>query len=265
MARRAGKEHAALLGRRIVVTRASEKSSAFAGQLRALGAEVVEFPTIAIVEPESFAVLDAAIARLGAFDWLVFTSATGVERFVARMRHLGRDIRALGRSRIAAIGPATAAELRKHALAVDAMPAEYRAEAIAVALGADRIRGARFLIPRAQVAREVLPAMLAELGAAEVVVAPAYRTVAPSGAAVDATREELASRGFDMVAFTSSSTASNFVAMMGTPKPGTVAAAIGPITAETATRLGFDVVVKPSEYTVAALARAIAEYFNARA
>ncbi len=255
-------ERMPLFGRRIVVTRAGENASAFARALRRLGAEAIELPTIETAPPASFAALDAALERLDSFDWMIFTSATGVERFVARMRELGRDIRAAGRAKIAAIGPATAARLRDYALTVAAMPGEYRAEAVIAALGADTIRGARFLIPRAQVARETLPTTLLELGAAEVVVAPAYRTIRPTGPAVERMLQALAARGFDLVAFTSSSTAANFAAMTaGTVKPGVRAAAIGPITAETARRLGFEVVIQPSEYTAAALIEAIVKYF----
>ena len=119
------------------------------------------------------------------------------------------------------------------------MPSEYRAEAIIDAIGIEKIRGARILIPRAQVAREELPEMLRERGAAEVVVAPAYKTIAPSGVAIDRMRESLASSGYDLVAFTSSSTASNYVEMVGKPNPGAKAAAIGPITASTAEQAGF--------------------------
>ncbi|HLI78664.1 MAG TPA: uroporphyrinogen-III synthase, partial [Candidatus Binataceae bacterium] len=240
---------------------ASEKVSSFGRELRALGAEVIEFPTIETAASDSYATLDAQIARLDAFDWIIFTSATGVEAFIERLRTLGKDIRAIGKASIAAIGPATSAALKQFALSVDAMPREYRGEAIIDAIGREKIRGARILIPRAQVAREVLPQMLREKGAAEVVVAPAYKTIVPSGAALDRMREALASGGYDMVAFTSSSTASNFVEITGKPSTRTRAAAIGPITAATAEKLGFEVVVKPREYTIPALVAAIRDYF----
>jgi uroporphyrinogen III methyltransferase/synthase len=267
-------ERMPLFGRRIVITRATDKVSTFARELRALGAEVIEFPTIETIAPDSYATLDAQIGRLTpspgkgiqdrSFDWIIFTSATGVEAFVERLRTLGKDIRAIGKARIAAIGPATAEALKNYALSVDAMPGEYRGEAIIDAIGVEKIRGARILIPRAQVAREVLAKMLQEQGAAEVVVAPAYKTIAPSGAALDRMRESLSAGGYDLVAFTSSSTASNFVEITGKPKPGTMAAAIGPITASTAEKLGFEVVAQPYEYTIPALVAAIREYFTSQ-
>jgi uroporphyrinogen III methyltransferase / synthase len=254
-------ERMPLFGRRIVVTRAERGASSFARELRSLGADAVEFPTIETAPPSSYEQLDRAIGRAADFDWMVFTSATGVECFIERLRTLGRDIRSLGRARVAAIGPATAARLRDFALAVDALPAEYRAEAIVPALGDKRIRGARFLIPRAEVAREELPEMLRAHGAAEVVVAPAYRTIRPQGAAPSRMREMLAGVTIDLVAFTSSSTVRNFTAIMGDAAKGLRAAAIGPITAETAREAGFDVVVSPAQYTIAALVEAIRAYF----
>lgn len=254
-------ERMPLFGKRIVVTRAGDNASTFARELRALGAEAVEFPTIEMIPPDSYSVLDAAIARLDLFDWIIFTSATGVEAFIERLRVLGRDIRSMGAARVGAIGPATAARLHEQALVVDAIPAEYRAEAIIDAIGADQVRGARILIPRAQVAREILPKMLRDAGAAEVIVAPAYKTVVPSGAALARMKDVLAASGYDLVAFTSSSTATNFVEITGKPKPGTRAAVIGPITEETARKLGFEVVAKPAEYTVPALVSAIRDYF----
>jgi uroporphyrinogen III methyltransferase/synthase len=258
-------ERMPLFGRRIVITRAGDRASSFARELRMLGAETVEFPTIETTAPDSYAVLDDALSRLGSFDWVIFTSATGVDSFIERLRTLGRDLRTLGAARIGAIGPATAKRLRAHALTVDAMPSEYRAEAIIGAIGAERVRDARILIPRAQVAREVLPAMLREAGAREVVVAPAYKTVRPSGPALARIRERLSLQGFDLVAFTSSSTVANFVAIAGSPAPGTKAAVIGPITGETAKEHGFEVAVRAREYTIAGLVSAITEYFARRA
>jgi uroporphyrinogen III methyltransferase / synthase len=254
-------ERMPLFGRRIIVTRASDKVSTFARELRALGAEVIEFPTIETSAPDSYAILDASIERLDKFDWIVFTSATGVEAFIGRMKTLQQDIRAMGTASLAAIGPATAAALKEYALIVDAMPTEYRGEAIVDAIGAKKIRQARILIPRAQVAREVLAQMLRERGAAEVVVAPAYKTVVPSAAAIDRIRQTLSSSGYDLIAFTSSSTASNFAEIVGKPNPATKAAAIGPITASTAEQLGFEVVAIPREYTIPGLVAAIRDYF----
>ena len=222
----------------------------------------VEFPTIETTPPKSYAALDRAINRLDSFDWIIFTSATGVESFVERMKSRGLDIRALGNASLAAIGPATAARLAAYALRVQALPDEYRAERIVPAIGIRRIRGKRFLIPRAEVAREALPEILRDNGAKEVVVAPAYRTVKPKGAQVDRMRKLLASGAIDLVTFTSSSTVTNFCDLLGTSGKGVKAAVIGPITAATAQDQGFEVVVKPREYTIESLTEAIREYFR---
>src|SRR5208337_2851157 len=203
-------EQTPLFGRTVVVTRSRETASQFATALRRLGAEVVEFPTIETAPPRSYARLDRAIKRIDSFDWIIFTSAMGVESFVERLKSRGRDIREIGRASIAAIGPATAARLADYALRVTAVPAEYRAEQIVPAIGIKRIRGKRFLIPRAEVAREALPEILRAKGAGEVVVAPAYRTVKPKGARIERMRELIASGAIDLVTFTSSSTVTNF-------------------------------------------------------
>jgi uroporphyrinogen III methyltransferase/synthase len=245
-----------------VVTRAREAGGAFAAGLRALGAEVTEFPAIEIVAPDSYAAIDAALARVALFDWMLFTSASGVERMLERMKTRGVDRSALDSAKLGAIGPATAARLAAHRLTVAAMPREYRAEAIVEAISAERIRGARILIPRAQVAREVLPEMLTAAGAREVVVAPVYKTVKPANAPVERVRAMAAAGTIDLVAFTSSSTVTNFCEMLGAAGArGLKAAAIGPITAETARAAGLEVVVQPSEYTTPALIAAIHNYF----
>ena len=253
-----------LRGRRIIITRAREAGGSFAAGLRELGAEVTEFPTIETVAPDSYAAIDAALERVASFDWVIFTSATGVERTLERMSTRGVDPRALGSAKLGAIGPATAARLTAHALAATAIPAEYRAEAIIDAIGAERIRDARILIPRAQVAREVLPEMLIAAGAREVIVAPVYKTVKPADAPIDRVREMAAASGIDLVALTSSSTVTNFCEMVGAAGArGLKAAAIGPITAETARAAGLQVVAQPSEYTIPALIAAIRDYFLA--
>lgn len=252
-----------LFGRRIVITRASHDASDFAARIRALGGEAIEFPTIESAPPSSYEMLDRAIAEIGSFDWIIFSSANGVDRFVDRMRTNARDVREMGRAALAAIGPITADRVRSFALTVAAMPAEYRAEAVVEAIGTARIAGSRILIPRAEVAREVLPQMLRRHGAREVVIAPTYRTVIPASTAADAERLRtlIAAGSIDLVTFTSSSTATNFAAITGVPQDGIKAAAIGPITAETARGLGFDVVVASTIYTVEALIVAITEYF----
>ncbi|HEV2169419.1 MAG TPA: uroporphyrinogen-III synthase, partial [Candidatus Binatus sp.] len=194
--------------------------------------------------------------------WIIFTSANGVESFIERLKTRGRDIREIGGALIAAIGPATAARLGDYGLRVTALPDEYRAERIVSAIGIRKVRSKRFLIPRAEVAREALPEILRDKGAKEVLVAPAYRTIKPKGAQIDRMREMIASGAIDLVTFTSSSTATNFCELIGAPGNGIKAAVIGPITAETARDRGFDVVVQPRRYTIAAITDAIRDYYG---
>ena len=160
----------------------------------------------------------------------------GVESFIERLKSRGRDVRALGHASIAAIGPATAARLANYALRLRRFPTNIAREEIVSAIGIKQIRGKRFLIPRAEVAREELPKILRDSGAREVVVAPAYRTVKPKGAHVARMRELIASGAIDLVTFTSSSTVTNFCELLGLSRKGIRAAAIGPITAATAGR-----------------------------
>ena len=255
-------ERLPLFGRRIVVTRAAADRAAFAKRLRELGAEAIEFPTIATEAPDNFLQLDDAIGQIGTFDWIIFTSATGVEAFLERLRILEVDVRAAAGARLAAIGPASAARLRQYGLRVATVPNEYRAEALIEALGGRTIVGARILIPRAQVAREILPQLLRQRGAKEVVVAPAYKTVIPRHADIERIRQLVRARAIDLITFTSSSTVRNFQAMLDLEAGGLKAAAIGPINAETARNCGFEVVVSAEKYTVNSLLDAVLRYFH---
>jgi uroporphyrinogen III methyltransferase/synthase len=251
-----------LFGRRIVVTRAAEDASKLTAGLRVLGAEVIEFPTIATAPPTSFEQIDRALENAASFDWIIFTSARGVEGFVARIRETGRDLRNLGKAAIAAIGPGTAARVKSYGLKVDAMPAEYRAEAVVGAIGENKLKGMRVLIPRAEIAREILPQMLTKYGAAEVIVAPVYRTVVPI-TEESARMGELVSAGLiDCVTFTSSSTAANFYTMIGDGSTGLKAGVIGPITAATARAHGFEIIAMATEYTIDGLIAALTDYFG---
>ena len=254
-----------LFGKRIVVTRARAQAGELSRELETLGAEVLEFPTIEIREPKDFGPLDAAIGDLDSFDWIVFTSANGVAAFVERLDHHGLDLRAVPReAKVAAIGPATADALRATGLRVDVVPEEYRAEALLEVLLDGYSTGAKVLIPRAKVAREVLPDKLREAGM-EVVVPPAYETV-PSEEGKDELRERLLAGGVDCVTFTASSTVESFVGAFGAEAgdllSGTKVACIGPITAETARTQGIRVDAEATEYTIPGLVDAVSGLFS---
>lgn len=253
-----------LFGRRVLVTRAREQASSLTGALEALGAECIEAPAITIVPPESYEPLDAAIASLGSYDWLVFTSVNGVDHFLARLQAAGLDSRALGGRKLAAIGVATAARLRQAGLIADIVPAEFRAEGIVEALAGHIKPGTRLLVPRAEVARDVLPEKLAEMGAV-VDIVTAYRTVSGDSDG-PALAGRLAAGEIDLVTFTSSSTVTNLLRLLGPAGPDVVAkarvACIGPVTAETCLENGIRPDVIAEEYTIAGLVKAIGELYK---
>jgi len=250
-------ERLPLFGQRIVVTRARGQADALSSKLRALGADAIELPTIEILPALDYDPLDQAIANLGVYDWLIFTSANGVRFFLERLDRSAVDLRAL-RARICAIGPATRAAIEACHLKVDVMGKDYVAEGMLAALsahgGAHNLAGQRVLLPRAAVARDLVPVELARRGAV-VDVVEAYRTAAPAGA-FDLTEKP------DWVTFTSSSAVRNFVAVAGAEAlagvlAGVKVASIGPITSATARELGIEVTVEASAFTVDGLVEAI--------
>ncbi len=249
-----------LFGRRIVVTRAREQASSLAASLSALGAEVVQFPTIRVEPLPDASALDAAVSALASYGWIVFTSVNGVKHFWKALRKRGLDARALGGCRLAAIGPATARALESHGLHADLVPPKYVAEGVAEGLKAQGgLKGARVLLPRAARAREVLPEVLRGEGAL-VDVVPCYRTV-PEEAPAAEILERLRSGDVDCVTFGSSSTVENFLALVPAETlrshPSVLLAAIGPVTAATLERHGLKASIQPSEYTIPALVDAL--------
>jgi uroporphyrinogen III methyltransferase/synthase len=248
-----------LSGRRVVVTRARAQASGFAASLRELGAEVVQLPVIRIAPPEDAAPLRAAAEAAGTFDWIVFTSANGVDRFFAALAEGGRDARALGGVSLCAIGPATAGELAKHGVRADLVPDEFVAEsALAALVAATELAGKRILIPRAAEARAVLPDGLRERGA-EVVEVAAYRTV-HDGSGADEVRRALDAGEVDWVTFTAGSTVRSFAALVGADVGRARVASIGPITSATVRELGMRVDVEAEEYTIPGLLKAVREF-----
>jgi uroporphyrinogen III methyltransferase/synthase len=249
-------ERLPLFGKRIVVTRAREQSDALSARLRALGADAIEVPTIEIRPAADFGPLDTAIEELESYDWLIFTSANGVRFFVERLDRSGRDWRSL-RARICAIGPATRAAVEALHLKVDLMGKEYVAEGLLEAFAGQDLAGKRVLLPRAAVARDLVPEELRRRGA-RVDVAEAYRTVVPEDAA-ERVRRALEGKPH-CVTFTSSSTVQNFVAVAGAESlRGIRVASIGPITSETARGLGIEVTAQAREFTIAGLVEAVRE------
>ena len=247
------------------MTRAREQASSFALVLEAAGAEVLEFPTIRIVPPVSWAPLDAALGQLRDYQWLIFTSANGVRFFWERLRHAGRDLRDLFGITVCAIGPATAEALLRLGVQADIVPAEFKAEALVEAIGEEHVRGSRILLARAAEAREVIPEELVRRGA-RVDVVPAYRTV-KSTADAEELRTMLREGKIHAVTFTSSSTVKHFLDLVGVETASLLnqvtVASIGPITAETAAKFGIVSHIVPESYTIPALAEALVSHFRA--
>ncbi len=255
-----------LFGKRIVVTRPRAQASRFADLLEQHGAEVFRFPTIETVRMDSYAALDVALDTVTSYDWLIFTSVNGVRYFFGRLQERQLDIRSLGSVRIAAIGPETARAIEARHLRIDAMPQEYRAEALIEVLGVQKAQ--RILLPRAAEARAILPQELRAIGAHVDEIAT-YRTIQPSQPKNrdDRFRSLLQADHIDLLTFTSSSTVRNFVvsfpgedvsALLGKTRIG----CIGPITAATAQEYGLTVTIQPHDYTIPAFAEAIVEYYQ---
>jgi uroporphyrinogen-III synthase len=252
-----------LSGWRILTTRASKQSGGLARPLRELGAEIVEVPTIEIRPPRSYKALDSALRNIGTYDWLILTSVNGVEALFARLKKLRMQKKKLGHLQIAAIGPATKREIENHGLSVTVTPEKYIAESVVEALK-DRTTGKRVLLVRAKVARDVLPTELRKAGA-KLDVAEAYETHVPAGAKAKLNRLFAgdASRP-DVVTFTSSSTATNFLALLEKEHYHSLReiwlASIGPVTSATLQQAGFKPNIEAVEYTMEGLALAIAKH-----
>ena len=261
-------------GRTVMITRARAQAAEFAAELESYGARVVACPTIEIVAPESYALLDEAIENLFGYDWLVFTSANAVEHFMRRLGALGQEVSELDSLRVCAVGEATAERLAAAHVHVDVIPQKFQAEGVFNALadylgGREHFEGLNFLMPRAAVARDFLPRAL-EAAGARVDCVTAYRTVRPE--TTDRARVEalLVGGGVDCVTFTSSSTVHNFAQLFDTRDlRGLLAdvrvACIGEITAQTAAEYGLRADIRPAESTAPALARAVADFYSGRA
>jgi uroporphyrinogen III methyltransferase/synthase len=253
-----------LFGQRVLVTRTREQASVLSARLRALGAEAIELPTIRIEPPDDWLPLDRELDSL-AYDWIVFTSVNGVSSFWDRLGKAGLDARALHGVKLAAIGPATAAELSARGLRPDLVPGRYLAEAVAAELG--DVQGQRLLLPRADIARPALANLLRDAGA-EVVEVAVYRTVRPE---IDAHAVHEMLDGISVATFTSSSTVHNLEAMvhdagldLADALQSATVACIGPITAATARERGLTVDVVADTYTIDGLVDALVDHFCTR-
>jgi uroporphyrinogen III methyltransferase / synthase len=252
-----------LFGKTIVVTRAENQSDAMIRRLQEQGAEPFSFPVIQTVPPENWEPLDQALTHLSEYHGLIFTSVNGVKFFMQRLRETEQDIRDLKGVKIFAIGPKTEKAVHALGMRVDVVPENFIAESLLENLGREDVTGKRFLIPRALVAREILPDQLRQMGAL-VDVVPAYQTVPPKRKNQHFTRR-LKDGAISVVTFTSSSTVTNFLDQLDADlKPyldAVTFACIGPITADTARARGLTIDIIPKQYTVDALVQAIVDYY----
>src|SRR5438874_5339175 len=250
-----------LSGKRIVVTRTRKQASALSNKLRALGAQVIELPTIRIEPPTDLREFAELVQDAHIYDWIVFTSANGVEAFFEIFFKLYDDAREIGGARIVAIGPATGQRVKDFHLHVDLQPEEFVAEAIVKEF---RKRGGienlRILLVRAEKARDVLPKELSALGAI-LDEGLAYRT-APETRDTTGARRQLANEGADLITFTSSSTVENFLEL-GLPWPkGMQVASIGPITSKTARDHGLKIDIEARRHDIDGLVETIRDFFS---
>ena len=254
-----------LFGKRVLITRPKHQADKFADQIEELGGEPLVFPVIDIVAPEDFAPLDAALEEIKDYHWIIFTSANGVNIFFDRLYQLKKDVRSLTGVKIAAIGPKTCRAIEKRGLLVDYMPQEYVAEAVIEGMQELGVAGKKILLPRADIAREVLPMQLTNVGA-RVTEVVAYQTVA-------ATRDSayllelLEQKKIHVVTFTSSSTVRNFVRLIPKDKfkellSDVTVACIGPITADTARYFELEVDIEAEEYTLEGLISKLVEFIS---
>jgi len=245
-----------LVGQKIVVTRSRLQAGALSNQLAALGADVLEIPTIRIEPPTDLRAFAEMVRDAHAYDWLIFTSPNAVEAFFEMYYRIYKDARELGAARIAAVGPSTTKKIEEYRFQVDCQPEEFVPEAIVEALKKEGdVENLRILIPRAEVTREVLAIMLTKLGAI-VDETIAYRTV-PETTDASGILARYDAEGADWITFTSTSTVENFLALRPTLSPRLKIASIGPHTTRALKKAGHKVTVEATRHDIPGLVDAI--------
>src|SRR5205085_2912589 len=257
-------ENRPLFGKRIVVTRTRKQASGLSSELRELGADVIELPTIRIEPPSNLREFAELVQDAHSYDWIVFTSVNGVDAFFEIFFKLYDDSREIGGAKIAAIGPVTAQRVKEFHFHVDLQPAEFVAEEVIKEFQkAGGVENLRILIARAEKARDLLPKQLSALGAI-VDEGFAYRTVPETRDDIGA-RRRLLEEGADLITFTSSSTVENFLAL-GLPWPAKMqVASIGPVTSKTARERGLEDAVEARRHELQGLVDAVRKFFSKQA
>jgi uroporphyrinogen-III synthase len=251
-----------LAGRRVLVTRAVSQASRLSAELRALGAIAVEVPLIEIRPPSSFEPLDGALGDLDQYDWLILTSANAARALAERAARLGVSLGRSARLKVAAVGPATAAEARSRQLAVALVAESYVGEGLVAVLG-EQTSGRRVLIARAEVARDLIADSLRAAGA-EVEVVDAYRNVLPEAAAGQLLRAW--EQGIDLATFTSSSSVTRLKeaalkAGLQFPLAGVPAISIGPVTSLTLREQGWEPAAEARRHDMAGLVASVSGFY----
>jgi uroporphyrinogen III methyltransferase/synthase len=258
-----------LFGKRVLVTRPRDQAGEMVDRLTVLGAEAIEAPMIRIVPPEDDGPLKQAARDVELFDWIIFTSANAVDAFMTSLLEVSHDIRALAGPQLCTVGSGTAERLARYGIRVDLVPEEFRAEAVVAALELHgRVEGARVLVPRADIGRDVIAEGLRSAGA-QITDVVAYRTVLEEAQQDDGpdVYRMLLDEKIDVVTFTSPSAVRNFSSIYGAEQTtdllkNTIVATIGPVTAEAAIQLGIPVTVQPTVSTIPALVDAIAAHVS---
>lgn len=253
-----------LFGKRILVTRAVHQARSLAALLRDEGAQPILAPTIRIAPPSDAGPLHDAVTHLDCYDWILFTSSNTVDAFFSTISHAGLDVRALGGTKVCAIGAKTKAALRARGVDADLVPEDARAEGVIAALQPLLAGRTRILLPRAEIAREVLPDSLREAGA-EVDIVAAYRNLPPEPKEVERIRSLVDPVESEAVLLTSSSTVQNLFDVLDEDAVGHLNAldlfSIGPITTRTAERLGLAVAATSPEQTIESLVATVRAYY----
>ena len=255
-------ENRPLFGKRIVVTRTRQQAGGLSKQLADLGANVIEIPTIRIEPPEDLKAFAQLVMDSHTYDWLVFTSPNGVDKFFEIFYKLYSDARSIGGVKIAAIGPGTAERIKQYHLAVDLLPQKFVAEGLVEAFKEQEIENQTVLWVKAEQTREILANELTGMRAI-VDEAIAYRTVPESGnhEAIVRFKEE----GADVITFTSSSTVEHFLDLGLTLPEGIKIASIGPITSDTLMKRGLKIDIEAKEHSIPGLVRAIQGHYAKQA
>lgn len=255
-----------LAGRKVIVTRSPKQSSEMVRFLEKLGAEVIACPTIEIKPPSSWEQMDSALAKLGWFDWLAFTSSNGVEYFLRRLDETGHARAELMAHKVCAVGRKTAETLKAENIPVDVMPDRFTAEALVedfikrFGVG-QRLRGSKMLLPASNITLDMIRPAMEKIGV-YVEVVEAYQTVLPASASNEV-RKLIQEASADYIIFTSPSTVANLAAILETDHltpylANARIACIGPVTAEAAELHGLQVDIQPQEHTAEAVVRALA-------